>query len=150
MQCVRTAQGCIFVYNIGSRESFEQFLPTKEYIERVKDKDRFPFIMVGIGNSLDRQVSLSEARQAAENEKCRFVEVLDFKDNQIRDFFVQFVKETVNFYSRDKEVTTNSGSSIAFADSKSIDHSKLPQRTIVSFSFRFSPNFFLIFLGQRL
>lgn len=43
---MRTGQGFILVYAITSRSSFDEIAAFKEQINRVKDKDRVPMILV--------------------------------------------------------------------------------------------------------
>lgn len=46
-QYMRTGEGFLLVYSIGSRASFEETLLFQQQILRVKDRDHFPMILVG-------------------------------------------------------------------------------------------------------
>jgi GTPase KRas protein len=63
-QYMRTGQGFILVYAITSRSSFDEIAAFKEQINRVKDKDHVPMILVGNKCDLEteRQVGLRTRR----------------------------------------------------------------------------------------
>jgi len=97
----RSAQGCIFVYNIANRESFELFKSSHECTERAKDMGQFPYLLIGMGigvTNQERQVSTAEGERAAESANCQFVEFME--EHLIHETIVGFVKETIHFYSR--------------------------------------------------
>lgn len=105
LQRYRTAQGCVFVYSVGSRESFELFQTIKESILRVKDTDHFPFLVIAFGKvSTERNVSTAEGQRAAERANCKFVEIM--RSKEIEPTLLNFVKETISFSAlreKDKE-----------------------------------------------
>ena len=60
-QYMRTREGFVLVYSITARESFEEINRFHQQILRVKDKDNFPMVLVGIKCDLEyeRQVGMN-------------------------------------------------------------------------------------------
>ena len=73
---MRTGQGFVCVYDITSRQSFEEITAFREHILRVKDADRVPMVLVGNKCDLEsqRQVSTAEGRDLANHFSCSFLE----------------------------------------------------------------------------
>ena len=101
---VRKAQGNVFVYNINSRESFDLYQQTLETINKVKDMEVSPILIIGFGEVKDRKVSIQEGQNAAQsfNCRCKEIHITDDKEEliqQVDDCFTTFIKETLRFYS---------------------------------------------------
>lgn len=62
-QYMRTGEGFLLVYDITSRQSFEEITTFQQQILRVKDKDYFP--MVVVGNKCDLEGEREVSRQGA-------------------------------------------------------------------------------------
>lgn len=94
----RAAQGCVFVYNIASHESFEQFQSTHEAILRVKEVDHFPLLLLGFyyGHNIakERQVTTAQGQRLAERAGCQFVEILN--PRKIGTVLTRFAEEIVH------------------------------------------------------
>lgn len=60
-QYMRTGEGFLLVYDITSRQSFEEITTFQQQILRVKDKDYFP--MVVVGNKCDLEGEREVSRQ---------------------------------------------------------------------------------------
>lgn len=60
-QYMRTGEGFLLVYDITSRQSFEEITTFEQQILRVKDKDYFP--MVVVGNKCDLEGEREVSRQ---------------------------------------------------------------------------------------
>lgn len=58
---MRTGEGFLLVYSLTSRESFEEIVTFHDQILRVKDREKFPMVIVANKSDLEneRQVSLS-------------------------------------------------------------------------------------------
>lgn len=67
-QYMRNGEGFILVYSVTSRLSFEEISTFYQQIQRVKDRDTFPAVLVGNKCDLetDRQVS-SQGKKCAES-----------------------------------------------------------------------------------
>ncbi|KAI5279476.1 Ras GTPase [Ascosphaera acerosa] len=59
-QYMRTGEGFLLVYSITSRQSFEEIMTFQQQILRVKDKDRFPMMLVGNKCDLDAERAVSQ------------------------------------------------------------------------------------------
>lgn len=69
-------EGFLLVYSLTSRPTFERVEKFKHQIARVKDRDRFPLVLVGnkADKANEREVSEKEGKALAERLGCRFVE----------------------------------------------------------------------------
>eukprot|EP01122_Echinamoeba_exundans_P011914 TRINITY_DN4886_c0_g2_i2.p1 TRINITY_DN4886_c0_g2~~TRINITY_DN4886_c0_g2_i2.p1 ORF type:complete len:157 (+),score=29.04 TRINITY_DN4886_c0_g2_i2:479-949(+) len=61
-QYMRPAQGFILVFSITSRRSYEELLTYYEDIQRVKDGEKVPMVIVG------NKADLAESREVSQNE----------------------------------------------------------------------------------
>ncbi|GAA5795132.1 ras-like protein 1 [Helicostylum pulchrum] len=75
-QYMRNGEGFLLVYSITSRMSFEEIETFHQQICRVKDRDRFPMVLVANKCDLDsgRQVTSQEGKELADYYGCEFVE----------------------------------------------------------------------------
>ncbi|EEB08307.1 GTPase Ras1 [Schizosaccharomyces japonicus yFS275] len=75
-QYMRTGEGFLLVFNITSRSSFEEINNFYQQILRVKDKDKYPVVLVGNKCDLEdsREVSREEGEQMAHMMGCTYVE----------------------------------------------------------------------------
>jgi GTPase KRas len=75
-QYMHSSHGCVLVYSITSRQSFEEISIFQQQILRVKDKHYFPMIVVGnhCDREDERQISKQEGAALAREFDCRFVE----------------------------------------------------------------------------
>ncbi|KAI8816519.1 small G-protein Ras2 [Fimicolochytrium jonesii] len=75
-QWIRDGEGFLLVYSITSRSTFERVERFKQQINRVKDTDEVPMIL--IGNKCDRvaerEVSKEEGQHLARKLNCDFME----------------------------------------------------------------------------
>jgi GTPase KRas protein len=75
-QYMRSGDGFILVYAINDRNSFQEMLTFVSQIQRVKDSDNVPLVLVGNKSDLEenRQVSIEEGQKQARLMGCEFVE----------------------------------------------------------------------------
>jgi len=73
---VNVGEGFLLIYSITSRLSFEEISSLREQIQRVKDVDRFPLILIGNKCDLndERQVTTEEGQNLAQSFGCPFLE----------------------------------------------------------------------------
>ena len=75
-QYMRTGEGFLLVYSVTSRNSFDELLSYYQQIQRVKDSDYIPVVVVG--NKLDleneRQVSYEDGQRLANQLNAPFLE----------------------------------------------------------------------------
>jgi GTPase KRas protein len=60
-QYMRTGEGFLLVYDITSRQSFEEITTFQQQILRVKDKDNFPMVVAGNKCDLESEREVSRA-----------------------------------------------------------------------------------------
>ncbi|KAF5646506.1 uncharacterized protein FTJAE_2044 [Fusarium tjaetaba] len=100
-QYMRTVEGFMLVYSVTSRQSFEAITTYYHQILKLKDKDHFPMIIVGIQcfpESL-REVKTQEGESLANQLGCIFVEVDAKSSIKVEAAFFDLVRE-VRRYSR--------------------------------------------------
>lgn len=75
-QYMRTGEGFLLVYAINSRNSLEELHEFYEQIQRVKDSENVPVLVVGNKSDLEseRQVSYEEGLAFARSLNCPFLE----------------------------------------------------------------------------
>ncbi|KAG0349490.1 Ras GTPase ras2 [Podila humilis] len=75
-QWIRDGEGFLLVYSIAARSTFERISRFRDQIERVKDRDDVPLMLVGnkCDRLTDREVSREEGQQMAKQMRCEFTE----------------------------------------------------------------------------
>ncbi|KAJ3212289.1 Ras GTPase [Dinochytrium kinnereticum] len=75
-QYMRSGDGFLLCFSITSRSSFQEIHTFHQQILRVKDRDWFPVVLVGNKADLENQraISVAEAREAAKNFGCVYLE----------------------------------------------------------------------------
>jgi len=73
---IRASHGFLLVYSITNRQSFDELARYFEQIQRVKDVEYFPGVLIGnkIDLETERQVSFEEGQQLAERLELAFFE----------------------------------------------------------------------------
>ncbi|CAJ0922541.1 9302_t:CDS:2 [Entrophospora sp. SA101] len=101
-QYMRTGEGFLLVYSITSRNSLDEIRIFQEQILRVKDKDRFPMILVGNKSDLvhERKVSQQEGEALARSFGCKFIETSAKQRVNVDDAFHDLVKD-IRLYNKD-------------------------------------------------
>lgn len=94
-QYMRTGEGFLLVYSITSRSSFEEIVTFHQQILRVKDRDKFPVVIIGNKCDLEneRQVSFEEGQELARQINCQFIETSAKQRINVEDGFYQLVRE---------------------------------------------------------
>ncbi|KAG1174115.1 hypothetical protein G6F70_005242 [Rhizopus microsporus] len=94
-QYMRIGEGFLLVYSITSFRSFEEVQKLYSQIERVKDIEVFPVILIGNKCDLetDRQVSPQVGKELAKKYGCQFVETSAKQGIRIDDAFYGIVRE---------------------------------------------------------
>lgn len=98
-QYMRTGEGFLLVYSITSRNSFDEISTFQQQILRVKDKDRFPVVVVANKCDLEyeRQVGQHEGRELAKMFGCRFIETSAKQRINVDEAFYNLVREIRQF-----------------------------------------------------
>jgi len=120
-QYMKTGEGFMLVYNIASRQSFEEILTFQQQILREKDKDYFPIIIVGHhypvddddevekpwdwNSELTREVSIEEGQALARQCGCPFIEVNAKKRMNVEKAFYDLVRE-IRRYNKEMSETS--------------------------------------------
>ncbi|OBA20734.1 ras-domain-containing protein [Metschnikowia bicuspidata var. bicuspidata NRRL YB-4993] len=96
-QYMRTGEGFLLVYAINSRNSLDELLVFYEQIQRVKDSDNVPVLVVGNKSDLEieRQVSYEEGLAFAKSLGCPFMEASAKQRINVEEAFHGLVR-TIN------------------------------------------------------
>lgn len=93
-QYMRTGEGFLLVYSIDSRSSLDELTSFYEQIQRVKESDNVPILIVGNKCDLEneRQVSYEEGKQLAESFNCKFFETSAKQRINVEESFYELVR----------------------------------------------------------
>lgn len=93
-QYMRTGEGFLLVYAINSRNSIEELQTFYEQIQRVKDSDNVPVLVVGNKSDLEieRQVSYEEGAEFAKALNCPFLETSAKQRINVEEAFYGLVR----------------------------------------------------------
>lgn len=88
-QYMRTGEGFLLVYSVTSRNSYEELMSYYQQIQRVKDTDYIPVVVVGNKSDLEteRQVSYDEGLNLAKQMNAPFLETSAKQDVNVQDAF---------------------------------------------------------------
>ncbi|KAI5952242.1 RAS1 [Candida jiufengensis] len=97
-QYMRTGEGFLLVYSINSRNSLEELQSFYEQIQRVKDSENVPVLVVGnkCDLEMERQVSYEEGQALANSFGCPFLETSAKMRINVEEAFFDLVKH-INF-----------------------------------------------------
>ncbi|PKY63544.1 hypothetical protein RhiirA4_301044, partial [Rhizophagus irregularis] len=72
----RNGDGFLLVYSVSSHSTFEHVERFRDQIDRVKDTDNVPMILVGnkVHKITEREVSREEGKNMARKLRCEFIE----------------------------------------------------------------------------
>ena len=75
-QWIREGEGFLLVYSIASRSTFDRIEKFRNLINRVKENDQIPFMLVGnkCDKVYEREVSLAEGQIMAKKLQCNMIE----------------------------------------------------------------------------
>ena len=92
---IKNGQGFVIVYSITSLQTFQDIRTMKESIMRVKGTDKVPMILVGNKCDLEhqREVSLSDSAQLADQWHCPCVEASAKNTKNVNEVFIEIVRE---------------------------------------------------------
>ncbi|KAI9255325.1 ras-like protein 2 [Sporodiniella umbellata] len=93
-QYMRVGEGFLLVYSITSVRSFNEIQKLHNQIERVKDTEAFPVILIGNKCDLefDRQVPYQAGKDLANKYGCQFIETSAKQGTHIDDAFYGIVR----------------------------------------------------------
>lgn len=93
-QYMRTGEGFLLVYAINSRNSLEELQVFYEQIQRVKDSENVPVLVVGNKSDLEieRQVSFEEGAAFAKSLGCPFLETSAKQRINVEEAFYGLVR----------------------------------------------------------
>lgn len=93
-QYMRTGEGFLLVYSINSRTSLEELQSFYEQIQRVKDSDFVPVLVVGnkCDLEIERQVSYEEGLSLAKSFNCPFLETSAKQRINVEEAFYGLVR----------------------------------------------------------
>lgn len=93
-QYMRTGEGFLLVYSVTSRTSFEELMTYYQQIQRVKDADYIPVVVVGNKSDLEdeRQVSYEDGVYLAKQMNAPFLETSAKQAIHVEDAFYTLVR----------------------------------------------------------
>lgn len=93
-QYMRGGEGFILVYTITEKRSFQEVSRIKEMIDRVRNYEKVPIVIVGNKKDLEqkRQVSTQEAQLLAKNYNCPFFETSAALRHNVDETFEEIVR----------------------------------------------------------
>lgn len=114
-QYMRGGEGFILVYTVTERRSFEEVQRFKEMIDRVRNYEQVPMVVVGNKRDLEhkRQVSTREGEAMAKDFGCPFFETSAALRQNVDESFHEIVrcirrKEAQDFCPPDKNTKARS------------------------------------------
>lgn len=107
-QYMRTGEGFLLVYSINSRTSLEELQSFYEQIQRVKDSDFVPVLVVGnkCDLEIERQVSYEEGLSLAKSFNCPFLETSAKQRINVEEAFYGLVRSIRDGGSDAKKLET--------------------------------------------
>lgn len=95
---MRTGEGFLIVFAVNDARSFDDWVTYREQINRVKDADKVPMVLVGNKSDLnERQVDIRSAREMAKLYALPFVEASALTRMGVDDAFYTLVREIRRF-----------------------------------------------------
>mgnify|MGYP003362431503 CR=1 FL=1 len=93
-QYMRTGEGFLLVYSVTSRTSFDELMTYYQQIQRVKDADYIPVVVVGNKSDLEdeRQVSYEDGAYLAKQMNAPFLETSAKQAIHVEDAFYTLVR----------------------------------------------------------
>ena len=93
-QYMTTGQGFLFVYAINSKKSFDELDTFKEQIDRVRENEIVPIMLVGnkVDLETERTVSINEAKEKSKQFNCQFLETSAKKRINVEEAFYDLVR----------------------------------------------------------
>lgn len=109
-QYMRTGEGFLLVYSVTSRTSFEELMTYYQQIQRVKDADYIPVVVVGNKSDLEdeRQVSYEDGLYLAKQMNAPFLETSAKQAIHVEDAFytlVRLVRDNGGSFNKNLETT---------------------------------------------
>ncbi|CCF60261.1 hypothetical protein KAFR_0J01970 [Kazachstania africana CBS 2517] len=111
-QYMRTGEGFLLVYSVTSRTSFEELMTYYQQIQRVKDSDYIPVVIVGNKSDLEdeRQVSYEDGQHIATQMNAPFLETSAKQAINVEEAFyslVRLVRDDGGKYNKKNVETEN-------------------------------------------
>ena len=106
---MRNGEGFLIMYSITSRLSFDEIDGLHQQICRVKDKERFPMVLIANKCDLEseRQVTTQEGKDLALRFGCHFIESsAKFRIN-VDEAFYEVVRD-IRRFNKEQELRSNS------------------------------------------
>ena len=103
-QFFRDCNGCIIVYDVTNRTSFDNVLKWKNDILE-NCIENFPICLVGnkIECSSERKVSTEEGKKLADENKFEFIETSALQIRNVKEAFKLIAEQMLNFYEAQAE-----------------------------------------------
>jgi len=98
-QYMKTGQGFILAYSVTSRQSFDFALKLKTNINRMKETNSFPIVLVGNKKDLndERQVPTEEGKSTAQGLNIPFIETSAKTNDGVAEAFESLVRQITEY-----------------------------------------------------
>ena len=99
---IKNGQGFIIAFSITSLQTFQDIKTMRDQIQRVKNVEHIPMIVVGNKADLEcqREVSFAEGESLARCWGCQYLETSARSTKNINELFVEIVREMNSFQSK--------------------------------------------------
>lgn len=104
---MRTGNGFLLVYAVNSSSSFDDCNKLRSQIQRIKEKDSVPLVLVGNKCDVDaseREVTTEEGQKMATTFNCAFLETSAKENINIQEVFTTIVRQV-----KSAEAASNGG-----------------------------------------
>lgn len=126
-QYMRTGEGFLLVYSVTSKNSFEELLTYYQQIQRVKDSDYIPVVIVGNKSDLEdeRQVPYQSGVNLAKQMNAPFLETSAKQAINVEEAFytlVRLVRDNGGSFNKTNEANEDAEKNAAINNEKGINN----------------------------
>lgn len=134
-QYMRTGEGFLMVYSITSRTSFDELLTYYQQIQRVKDSDYVPIVIIGNKSDLEdeRQVSYEDGLNLAKQLNAPFLETSAKQAINVEEAFyslTRITRDNGGIYNPHNNSENNSNENLINDKNTNVNENNIPNNDI--------------------